>query len=130
MALNTAEIPLIDIAAWLSPDSTSIQRDDVIDQVRQACIEYGFFQVVGHGVPLELQYQVLQCSRDFFSLPLSEKMEVAQARAMGMSARGYEILGGQTLQSNALPDMKEVSTVATLLTGIDIIISSPYPVLG
>jgi hypothetical protein len=52
---------------------------------------------------------VLQCSEDFFSLPMDEKMKDSQKKAVGIPARGYEVLGGQTMQSVVLPDTKEVS---------------------
>jgi isopenicillin N synthase-like dioxygenase len=106
-----AEIPTVNIAPWLASDSTHEARRGVVEAIRNACITYGFFQLVGHGVPQELQQKVLQCAEDFFSLPMDEKMVVSQKNAMGKSARGYEVLQGQTLQSGALPDLKEVSVI-------------------
>ena len=108
--MTDAEIPTIDIAPWLAADSTYATRRGVVEGIRNACITYGFFQLVGHGVPIDLQQKVLQCAEDFFSLPMNQKMAVSQKNAMGKSARGYEVLQGQTLQSGALPDLKEVST--------------------
>lgn len=107
--MSGAEIPTVDIAPWLTADSTSEARRSVVVAIRDACITYGFFQLVGHGIPRELQQKVLGCAEDFFSLPMIEKMEVSQKNAMGKSARGYELLQGQTLQMGALPDLKEVS---------------------
>lgn len=36
----------------------------------------GFFQIVGHRVPAELQEDVLDSLKSFFSLPLAEKEKV------------------------------------------------------
>lgn len=36
----------------------------------------GFFQIVGHPVPAELQEDVLDSLKSFFSLPLAEKEKV------------------------------------------------------
>lgn len=36
----------------------------------------GFFQIVGHRVPAELQENVLDSLKSFFSLPLTEKEKV------------------------------------------------------
>ncbi len=44
-----------------------------MDQVRDACLEKGFFQIIGHGVPEDLQKAMFEQSADFFSLPLEQK---------------------------------------------------------
>lgn len=101
-------IPLINIAPFLDPQSSEKDRDLVVQQVRDACMAYGFFQLVGHGIPLSMQQGILKCAENFFNLPLEEKNAVHMSRAMGASNRGYEAIGGQQLQQDALPDLKEV----------------------
>lgn len=101
------EIPVIDIAPFLDPDATQQQKDAVVSVVRHACQKYGFFQLEGHGVPVELQEKMIDCSRLFFNLPLEEKKKLSMKNAMGQSNRGYEVIGGQKLQSDAFPDLKE-----------------------
>lgn len=113
MALQHA-IPVVDISPWLDTSATTEARDVVVKAVRDACITYGFFQLTGHGIPEELQQQMLQCSKIFFDLPLEKKQDCAMAKAMGESGRGYERIGGQTLQAGALPDMKEVCSFDVL----------------
>jgi isopenicillin N synthase-like dioxygenase len=100
-------IPTIDISVWLS-DSSQESRDAVVTEVRDACRTYGFFQLVGHGIPQSLQDKVFECAETFFALPTKEKMEVSMKKCLGLSNRGYEIMQGQTLQPGALPDLKEV----------------------
>lgn len=51
---------------------------------------------------------MIDCAKTFFDLPLEEKKKVGRENAMGLSGRGYEVIGGQQLQSDALPDLKEV----------------------
>ena len=36
----------------------------------------GFFQSIGHLVPVELQQAVMQCTKRFFELPLEQKLEI------------------------------------------------------
>ena len=96
------EIPVIDISPWLDGSG----RDDVVDKIRGACITYGFFQLVGHGVPIALQHEAFNCAKRFFSLPLEEKMALAKDPWTG---RGYEMSGSQALQAGETPDTKEVS---------------------
>ncbi|KAF3771914.1 DOWNY MILDEW RESISTANCE 6 protein [Nymphaea thermarum] len=61
-------IPIIDLA---SPD-----RSDVVRQVRHACASYGFFQIVNHGMPGALIENMLRIARNFFRLPIEEKMKL------------------------------------------------------
>ncbi|KAK5942336.1 hypothetical protein PMZ80_004899 [Knufia obscura] len=101
-------IPTIDLTPWLNDDdSSAAARIAVVKELHDACVTYGFFQLVGHGIPLQLQKRVLSCAANFFDLPLEEKMNVSIKKCMGRANRGYEVLQGQTLQTGALPDLKE-----------------------
>jgi len=101
-------IPIIDISPWLW-NSSEEARMAVVEEVRHACVTYGFFQLVGHSIPLSLQEEVFDCAEALFALPADEKMEVSIKKSLGLSNRGYEAFQGQTLQTGMLPDMKEVS---------------------
>lgn len=101
-------IPLINIAPFLSPTSTQEDKNAVITAVRDACQTYGFFQLAGHGIPVQDQRNILKCAETFFDLPYEEKWELRMENAMGRCGRGYEKIGGQTLQKDARPDLKEV----------------------
>ena len=48
----------------------------LVDDVRECCLHNGFFQIVGHRVPAEVQNDVLKSLKSFFSLPQSEKEKV------------------------------------------------------
>jgi isopenicillin N synthase-like dioxygenase len=110
-------IPVIDIAPFVNSTSSEEARASVVAQVRDACITYGFFQLIGHGIPRKVQQKMLSCAKMFFDLPLEKKKEVGRGRAMGLSNRGYETIGGQQLQADALPDMKEVPYKSSASTG-------------
>ncbi|THZ19717.1 hypothetical protein D6C89_07571, partial [Aureobasidium pullulans] len=77
-------------------------------QLRLAKPTHGFFSLVSHGVSLNLQRQVLGCAETFFDMPIEDKIAVSMAKSIGMSNRGYEVLRGQTLQPDALPNLKEI----------------------
>jgi hypothetical protein len=62
------EIPVIDMAA--APTET------VVAQVRDACLNWGFFQIINHGVDEELLTRVQCQANRLFSLPHSDKMKV------------------------------------------------------
>lgn len=102
-------IPTIDISEFISPTSTEAQKQAVVDNVRHACTTYGFFQAVGHGVTVDEQKEILDCTRRFFALPEEDRMEVCVSKSMGKSLRGYEPPLIQTHHKGLMPDIKEVS---------------------
>ena len=105
-----AAIPTVDIAPWLSPDASQQAKDDVVQQVKEACSTYGFFNLVGHGVPVEAQKKAWAASKLFFDQPLEKKMKVSVDKSMGKAFRGYEPSLIQTHQEGLLPDTKEVKS--------------------
>ncbi|KAG6363810.1 hypothetical protein INS49_008913 [Diaporthe citri] len=100
---SSFHIPTIDIAPYLEDASTDAARQ-VVDDVRNACMTAGFFSLVGHGIPREMQDGVLCAAKKLFDLPLAEKEAL---RHPLIKNRGYEVIGAQTLQENTLPDLKE-----------------------
>ncbi|KAJ7952543.1 2-oxoglutarate (2OG) and Fe(II)-dependent oxygenase superfamily protein [Quillaja saponaria] len=74
----TLKLPIIDLS---SPD-----RNSTAKTIRQACIEYGFFYLVNHGVEKELIGKVFDESRKFFSLHVEKKMELDHKEHRGYTA--------------------------------------------
>ncbi|KAJ7546118.1 hypothetical protein O6H91_08G025400 [Diphasiastrum complanatum] len=66
-------------------DLSSDDEHKLAAQIRQACLESGFFYVVNHGIDLQFINEVFKHSKRFFSLPLEEKMKVLQDK----NNRGY-----------------------------------------
>ena len=64
-------VPLIDLGA--NPAS-------VVELVGEACRDWGFFQVIGHGVAPELTEQVLSIAGAYFALPIEEKRRHLRSR--------------------------------------------------
>ncbi|KAL9619342.1 MAG: hypothetical protein Q9160_006022 [Pyrenula sp. 1 TL-2023] len=103
----TPTIPTLDISPFLSNNASSADLQPLIDGVSSACHNYGFFYLVGHGIPLQDQEKALQCAKRFFELSMEERMEVWIRKSVGMSFRGYEPPGGQRHGRGLLPDAKE-----------------------
>ncbi|KAH9777120.1 diox n domain-containing protein-related [Citrus sinensis] len=78
------QLPVIDLS---SPDRLSTAKS-----IRQACIDYGFFYLVNHGVEEELISQMFNESKKFFSLQLEDKMKLARKEHRGYTALCDEIL--------------------------------------
>nr|GMC84135.1 leucoanthocyanidin dioxygenase-like [Ipomoea batatas] len=68
-------IPLIDLKDLDSSDGSV--RNRVLERISEACREWGFFQVVGHGVDHGLMADMQAAWREFFRLSLDEKQEYA-----------------------------------------------------
>jgi isopenicillin N synthase-like dioxygenase len=102
---KTFNIPTVDISTYLK-DPKSKEANEIVSQIRNACITSGFFQITGHGIERELQDEVIECARKLFALPLEEKTKLQSA-----PGRGYELIGSQTLEPGKKADMKEVANL-------------------
>ncbi len=100
-ANQLASLPFIDIGPLLrdGADTTS-----VAEQIRIACQDCGFFYVVGHEVDADLGEALESLSRQFFALPLTEKMTISM-RLGGRAWRGYFAVGDEL--TSGRPDQKE-----------------------
>ncbi|KAF3023066.1 hypothetical protein E8E14_012825 [Neopestalotiopsis sp. 37M] len=74
--VNDNIIPTVDIGAILSPTASDAERLQVIEDVRHASTTYGFFNLVGHGIPLEQLEQAFESSKLFFAQPEEDRMKV------------------------------------------------------
>jgi isopenicillin N synthase-like dioxygenase len=80
-------VPLIDIGASFSADSAA--RETIAQQIREACVTTGFFQISNHGVSAEAMAGVLkQAERFFHELSPTEKEELHVKHSPLF--RGYE----------------------------------------
>ncbi|KAL6998428.1 hypothetical protein U1Q18_008554 [Sarracenia purpurea var. burkii] len=84
---TTVDIPVIDLSDLISDDPS--RRDATMSLVAAACREWGFFQVVNHGVSHKLMKRAVEVWRQFFDLPLEEKQAYANTPAT------YEGYGSQ-----------------------------------
>ena len=46
-------IPTINISSLLNSNFNSLMAKNTIKKIEKACIEVGFFQVVGHGINIK-----------------------------------------------------------------------------
>ncbi|MBV8169372.1 MAG: 2-oxoglutarate and iron-dependent oxygenase domain-containing protein, partial [Alphaproteobacteria bacterium] len=69
----TDRIPVIDLSAALAPGATHAARQDVAREINRACVDIGFFTIVGHGVPTPVIDALRDSAHEFFALPMAEK---------------------------------------------------------
>lgn len=99
------KLPLIDLSGYINPQKPG-DKERVIAEIKDACTNFGFFQLKGHGVPLSLQKGLLKSIDTLFALPDEEKMALSYLK--NPSRRGYEKSGMSLREGDALPDSKEV----------------------
>ncbi|OMO80809.1 Isopenicillin N synthase [Corchorus capsularis] len=64
--------PLLPIIDFAKPDS-------ILDLIKLACEEWGGFQVINHGIPIDLLNETESQARRLFSLPNEQKLLVARS---------------------------------------------------
>ena len=94
-------LPVIDVSALADGSRGASEVAAAIDH---ACRAWGFFTIVNHGIPPELERQLELESRQFFNRSLARKQEIAMARGR-RAWRGYFGVGEEL--TSGVPDLKE-----------------------
>jgi isopenicillin N synthase-like dioxygenase len=68
--MNRNNIPVIDIGRLMT--------EHTLSELDAACREWGFFQVVNHGIPRDSIDRLMHAAREFFELPLEDKQAVSR----------------------------------------------------
>lgn len=78
IAVSEAEgIPLINLSILNSdPPSNPSSIQTLVEEIGDACHNWGFFQVINHGVPFERREKLELASRKFFAQSTEEKRKV------------------------------------------------------
>lgn len=78
--LETQEsIPIIDFSNWADPK--------VAESICDAASKWGFFQIVNHGVPLEVLEDLKNAARRFFELPSEERKKYLKENSPSETVR-------------------------------------------
>ncbi|KAI7747630.1 hypothetical protein M8C21_023590 [Ambrosia artemisiifolia] len=81
--LTDTNIPIIDLAGLVD------SREETMSRILEACREWGFFQLVNHGVKTDLVDRVREIWREFFHEPMDVKKKYAN------SPKTYEGFGSR-----------------------------------
>jgi isopenicillin N synthase-like dioxygenase len=112
--LGDGYIPVIDIAPYFNGRTADKLR--VAEQIGRACRDIGFYIILGHGVPEELVDAVDRNAREFFDLPVEEKMKLHAGKDTGTC--GYAAMGERsfayTRGEKSPPDLHESFQVSKL----------------
>lgn len=70
-------IPVIDLQGFFEGDDNI--RSTILCQISEACREWGFFQILNHGVSPQLMDRAREVWREFFHLPMDIKQSYANS---------------------------------------------------
>jgi isopenicillin N synthase-like dioxygenase len=118
-------VPIIDISGLRSP--VRADRERVAAEIGAAARDVGFFYISGSGVDEQLFDRLLEVTKEFFALPVEEKMR----NYIGLSRchRGYVPVGEEGVE-NGTPDLKEAFDTALDLPADDPDYLAGNPMLG
>ncbi|WP_059019023.1 2-oxoglutarate and iron-dependent oxygenase domain-containing protein [Mycobacterium sp. M26] len=124
-ATSFQSIPVIDISGLRSDDPA--QRQRVADELGAAARDVGFFYISGTGIGEDLFERMLAATKEFFALPMAEKMK----SYIGLSTchRGYVPVGEEGLYGDKT-DLKEAFDTALDLPADDPDHLAGNPMLG
>ena len=107
---HSSGLPKIDISPFLNSTSPPSSRLKTAQAINAACTTYGFFYLTGHGIPQSQLDSVISLARQFFALPLEEKVKIERFDAGspqgGDGARGYQRLCTDD-EGGGLQDLQE-----------------------
>jgi len=118
------KLPVIDISSVRVGSRYLARVGAALDR---ACCEFGFFYVTGHGIDPALAARLMTLARQFFALPLEQKLAIAMAHG-GRAWRGYFPVDGEL--TSGRPDRKEGIYFGTELGADDARVRAGVPLHG
>lgn len=97
--LPILDLPILDLSDAASPE----RREHFRAELARATSEWGFFYLTGHGIPTDLQQELITLAREFFALPLEQKREIETVNSPHY--RGYTQVGRELTQGKS--DVRE-----------------------
>ena len=70
-------IPTINISSLIENNFNSKKSFQTIKKIEKACIEVGFFQIIGHGIKKKDIKNITKVGNNFFKTPIKNKMKLA-----------------------------------------------------
>jgi isopenicillin N synthase-like dioxygenase len=124
-ATSFTSVPIVDIGGLRAPERA--ERERVAAEIGRAARDVGFFYISGSGIDEALFDRMLASTKEFFALPVEEKMRTY----IGLSRchRGYVPVGEEGVEAGT-PDLKEAFDTALDLPADDPDYLAGNPMLG
>ena len=75
--MNKNYIPTIDVSKILDNKFNTVASENIINKINKACIEVGFFQIIGHGIKLSNINKICTIGEKFFETSFKNKLKLA-----------------------------------------------------
>ena len=85
-------IPTINISKFKLKNNNSNNKK-ILNQIQRACIEVGFFQIVGHGIEKNLIHKITRTAHKFFNSKEDNKYKLAPKKWNKSNNNVYSIYG-------------------------------------
>ena len=106
MSTHQPSIPIVDLAPFTN-DGDDLQRQKAAQELFDACHQYGFVSITGHGVSAELLEEAFGWCKKLFSLPHESKMKAPHPES-SIPHRGYSQPGLEKAYSKQELQAKDV----------------------
>jgi isopenicillin N synthase-like dioxygenase len=123
-ATASTRLPTIDLSLAGTSELVDTQ---LAQQLDQACSEFGFFYLIGHGVDTVAIESLMSLSREFFALDEKTKCRIHMSKG-GHAWRGYFRVGDEL--TSGMPDAKEGIYFGTELDASDPRVQAKWPLHG
>ena len=70
-------IPTINISPLLKSNFNSISAINTIKKIKRACVDVGFFQIIGHGIEIKEINNICKIGNNFFNSSIKNKNKLA-----------------------------------------------------
>jgi isopenicillin N synthase-like dioxygenase len=103
------DIPIIDISAFIASDGEGDEAIAIVNAIRNACENVGFFIIIGHDLDHAMLDSHWEETRRWFDHPLEVKSECPMTKdyVYGYSGFGEEVLSRSLSKTENIPDLKE-----------------------
>ena len=75
--MSKTYIPTINISSLIKNNFETHRAFKTIKEIEKACVDIGFFQVIGHGINLKVIKKTCGVGNKFFNLPNSKKRKLS-----------------------------------------------------
>ncbi|CAH1419796.1 unnamed protein product [Lactuca virosa] len=116
--MPTPAIPTVDLSPFFTAGDDESGLKKCKDLIAEACGDYGFFQIVNHGVPLDLMNQAMELSKAFFRYLDEVKRECSSSPDSPLPA-------GYNKQPDHSPDKNEYLLMFPPESPFDVLPTNP-----
>lgn len=102
MTESALSLPLLDLSMFAANES-SANAERFVDRLRQTCHDIGFFYLINHGVPEQINTALTDAAAQFFALPEPDRLSIAMDKSPHF--RGYTPFKGE--HTNGKADLRD-----------------------